>query len=200
MIVQKKLELTTRDREKLQKDLGRMENTLTGMKDQIKKTSTGEKSNKCDFKQTMIKMEQKIAQATHEIRKKETLFVKMQEQYRKATKESVIYRNGIEISAEGCETLQRITSGEGEEDLAYMLKTGYEECQKRLVEENGRLKECLELTQKEMTSMLNSVITALKKVLCEKKDCSEMKCVEPIQLKPIVFQMPLGHVLDLCFT
>ncbi len=197
MIVQKKLELMTREKDKLQKELGKLENTLATLRDQIRKSTSGEKTNKDDFKQTMLKMEQKLAQSVHEQRKKESLFGKMQEQYRKATKETVMYKNGIEItSALEAEGFSHVLSPSGGAagNLCYMLKIGYEECQKRLVEENGRLKECLELTQKEMTAMLNKVVDTLKRTVFLKKDPDEMHCVEPIQLKPIVFQMPLGTV------
>ena len=196
-LVQKKFELVSRDKEKLQKELGKMENALLNMKEQAKRTATGEKTNKEDFKQTMLKMEQKMAQVVHEMRKKETTLGKMQEQYRKATKENVCYKNNVDLTArldsEGfCCTPLKEKSMAGA-DLCYMLKSGYEECQKRLVEENARMKECLELTHKEIVNMLNRVVGSLKKMWIDRNDT---KCIEAIQLKPIVFQMPLGGLVN----
>ncbi len=193
---QKKLELTLREKEKLQRELGKMENSISTLKEQAKKTATGEKSNKEDFKQTMLKMEQKMAQVVHEMRKKETSLGKIQEQYRKATKDPFVYRNTIDLTSkldsEGFSLgKEKSTAGS---DLCYMLKTGYEECQKRLVDENSRLKECLELTQRELAGMLNRVVAQLKKMWQDRRE--DEKCIEPIQLKPIVFQMPLGALVN----
>lgn len=178
---------------------------MTGMKDKIKKTSQGEKSSKEDFKQAIIKMEQKVAQISHEMRKKESQNVKIQEQYRKTTKENVNYKNSIEIVAKMPNEVflaqpKSYPQSSGNSELCFMLKAGYEECQKKLVEENARLKESLELLHKEMTCMLNAVIEAIKKALNEKKNSSEMKCLEPIQLKPIIFQMPLNNVILIYFN
>jgi len=195
MVIQKKLELTIREKEKLQKELGKMENSLQNLQEKVKISTNGVKTNKDDFKQTVQKMEQKVAQAMHEIRKKETNMGKMQEQYRKATKDTLLYKNTIDmtsrLNSEGINFTKEKSCGSN--DLLFMLKNGYEESQRKLIEENSRLKECLELTHKEIVNMLNKAIQMLKNIWSEKK--SE-KCIEPIQLKPIVFQMPLGTLIS----
>jgi len=166
------------------------------MKEKMKKSTNGEKSNKGDFKQTIFKMEQKTAQVIHEMRKKETQLTKFQEQYRKATKESLLYRNNIDICAKvELTALDFDKEVLPEEDLCYMLKNGYEESQRRLIEENSRLKECLELTHKEIANMLNKGVRMLKKMWSEGKGKAIAE-LEPIQLKPIVFQMPLKDLIN----
>lgn len=193
--MQKKLEFAVRDKEKLEKELGKMENSMLTMKEKIKKTTSGEKSNKGDFKQTIFKMEQKTAQVIHEMRKKEALLTKMQEQYRKATKENLLYRNNIDICSKAELSVLDLDKESPEDDLCCMLKNGYEEGQKRLIEENTRLKECLELTHKEVANMLNKGVKVLKKMWSEGKG-KEIPELEPIQLKPIVFQMPLKELIN----
>ncbi len=190
-----------REKEKLQRELGLAENKLAELKDQMQRTTKGQKNNKEDFKQSMVKLEQKVAQVGHELRKKESQFAKVQEQYRKATKECVLYKNSIDITSklgsEGYMPGVRATSSAtptAAAELAYMLKTGYDDCQKRLVDENSRLKECLELLQKELAGVLNSAVQTFTMSVGRQEDRKEMKCLEPVQLKPIVFQMPLGNV------
>lgn len=194
--VQKKLDLSIRDRTKLEKELGKMENSMITMKEQVKKSTNGEKSNKGDFKQTVFRIEQKMAQVIHEMRKKESMLTKMQEQYRKVTKENLLYKNCIDICAKvDLANTDFFKETMPEEDLCYMLKNGYEESQKRLVDENSRLKECLELTHKEVANMLNGVVNTLKQIWKEGKG-KEIAELEPIQLKPIVFQMPLRDLVN----
>lgn len=206
MIIQKKYDLSQHDKEKLQKELGKMENNILTLKEQLQKHTEVKKNEKTDFKQITLKMEQRFAQLSHDMRKKDALATKLQEQIRKVTKESTLgYKNDYELSAKleaaagvsgsGAEIIGKgIETSEGYKELAGMLKDGYESCQKKLLSECSRLKECLELLQKEMEGILNSAIASLKGKVSGQEERYELKCLEPIQIKPIVFQMPMEGV------
>ena len=201
MIISKKLELSQRESEHIKKALGKAENDLLAMREKMKVSVTGQKNDKEDYRQTLLKMEQKVAQVSHELRKKEANFTKVQEQYRKTTKDSLPYKNGFDItykvSAEGLEPLYKhIASCNSPpvHQFALLLKAGYEETQRRLVEENSRLKDCMKYLQDELVGMLNKSIERVKATLVGKEQST--KCLEPIHVKPIVFQMSVGHVLN----
>ncbi len=203
MIVQKKLELSSRENERLRRQLGKQENAVTDLKEKMKVAAVGVKSEKDDSRQALTKMEQKVAQTAHEARKKEAQFARIQEQYRKAMKESVPYKNGFDIlsklGSDGLEGAYKHVETCGmpaAHQLVIMLKAGYEATQQRLVEENGRLKDCINMLQSEMAEMLNSVIASFKGKLTDKEHMNEVKCLEPIHIKPIVFQMSLGQIVN----
>jgi len=199
MIINKKYELLQRDHQQLKRALGKMENDLEGMKHKVKTHTTDHKSSKEDYKQSLNKMKQKVAQISHEMRKSGADFSKLQELYRKNAKDNLPYKNGFDttskISSEGTEILYKhleTCNIPSIHELTFMLKEGYERTQKQLIEENQQLKECLKLLQDEITSSLNQAVEKLK----EKLPKEDIKNLESIYLKPMIFQTSITGILN----
>eukprot|EP00826_Nyctotherus_ovalis_P043430 TRINITY_DN4573_c0_g2_i1.p1 TRINITY_DN4573_c0_g2~~TRINITY_DN4573_c0_g2_i1.p1 ORF type:complete len:348 (-),score=71.67 TRINITY_DN4573_c0_g2_i1:103-1146(-) len=199
MIINKKYELLQRDYEQLKRVLGKTENDLTKAKQQVKAHANDHKASKEDYKQSLNKLEQKVAQISYEMRKNGTNFSKLQEQYRKNVKESLQYRNNFDatskVASEGIEVVYKhleVCESPSVHGLALMLRDGYERTQQNLLVENQKIKECLKLIQDELANALKQVVGRLREKLPE----IEVKDLDPIYLKPIVFQSSITAILN----
>jgi len=200
MIINKKYELLQTEHEKTRKSLGKAENELIATRDKIKQNAVGKKSDKEDYRQTIIKMEQKLAQISHELRKKDAVLVKLQGKVSKDLMSNVIYKNSYEYTAKlnnlNENIYEHFTNTECKNfpihQLSLMLKGGYEENQHHLLDENSRLKECIRYLQDELVNILNEVI---KTALGKAPKLSE-KILGPINIKPIVFNLPMGGIIN----
>jgi len=198
MIIEKKLELSQRECTQLKKQLGQVENQLQDVKQKMKENLTSKKNNKEDHRQAINKMEQKVTQISHEARKKENNYIKLQELYRSKIKDTTLYKNNFDIASKvSNESINELYMHSKEckefavHNLALMLKEGYERTQEKLMTENSQLKECLKLLQDEVTSILSELVEKMRGRLTE----SETKGLEAIQIKPIIFQTQIGSVL-----
>eukprot|EP00826_Nyctotherus_ovalis_P050926 TRINITY_DN6312_c0_g1_i2.p1 TRINITY_DN6312_c0_g1~~TRINITY_DN6312_c0_g1_i2.p1 ORF type:complete len:354 (-),score=102.02 TRINITY_DN6312_c0_g1_i2:62-1123(-) len=199
MIVEKKLELAQRDNVQLKRQLGKAENELLEMKQRVKENLTNRKSSKEDYRQLVNKMEQKVTQITHEMRKKENSLAKIQELYRSKVKDAAPYRNGFDVvSRVASESMDLLYSHAKDceelavHNFAVMLREGYERTQGKLVEENSQLKECLKLLQDEIASILSELVKKVRTKLPE----NETKCLEAIHIKPIIFKTSVATMLS----
>ena len=198
MLTGKRLELLQRENTQIKRQLGKCENDLLDMKQKIKANISDKKNSREDYKQLISKMEQKVIQVLHDIRKKENEFTKIQELYRKKTKDNFHYKNNFDtinrISNEGIESMYQHLNNEETafRQLALMLREGYENTQRNIMDENAQLRECLRVLQEELASIINHIIENIK----EKFPDKEVNCIESIYIKPIIFKTSVSSILN----
>lgn len=198
MVVAKKYELLKRENGQLKRELGKAELEVTNVKEQLKAYAIENKNTKDECQQAVSRMEQKVTQMVHEMRKNSMSLNKLQELYRKNTKDYLPYRNSMEISnalssdnfKSMYKHLERCDNA-SMHSLGLLVKDGYEKSHTKLIEENAKLKECLKLVNSETGTMLNELLGKLRGKFTEK----EMRCIESISLKPVLFEMTAPGLL-----
>jgi len=202
MVATKKYELLKRENGQLKRELGKNELELNNIKDQLKASTIEIKNTKEECQQALNKMEQKVTQMVHEVRKNSISLTKMQDLYKKNNKSYLPYKNSIEItnrlSNEEYETMYKHIKrcdNTSIHNLGNLMKEGYDRSHTKLIEENTKLKECLKIVNSETLTMLNQLIEKLRTKFTEK----EMRCIESISIKPMIFEVTAPGILnDLC--
>ena len=191
MIIVKKCELAKRENAQLKRELGKNELIINELKEKLNNHTADTKSSKDDYQQAINKMEQKITQMVHEMRKNSINFTKMQDLYRKNIKDCYPYRNSIEITtrveSNGIGLIYKhinTCEAPGIHNFGDLVKEGYNKSQNLIINENIKLKDSLKLIHNEIEKMLSQLLEKLKPKFSDK----EIRCLEPIQLKPIIFE------------
>ena len=180
-----------KEKQNLFSECGKLQNQITKLKQDLKKTQENEKHLKDESKQREVKFDQIVAKLNHEIKKKENEFDKIKEHLRKLTNDKVYPKNGIEISKRLDNKGFEIYNYTGENELAFMLKKGYEQCQKQIIEENKRLKDTMQFLQKELKSALDKIIEDIKN-----RESGHYSELEALQVKPVIYEMPMVSTLS----
>ena len=197
--LQSQVERTHDSKLALEAELGKLQNSVKSLNLKTKAEKDKLLAERDELKRENIKLANKESQCLHELKKKDALYGKLQEQLRKTLGEKDLpVRNSIEIVGPLHTSGPALFGKNGDSEFSFMISRGFEENQNALLLENKELRSSLDLLQSELLDMLQQRKEAFQKryqeeFLNEAPDLNEFK-MNPI--KKDLFNLPYSGLSE----